>query len=159
MKLLDQNLLTQGFILRSFELSKELKIFIKNEDWVRVDHYFKDLTSASGRLFQFLQKFHEFNSIEFIISIRDSKNDWEEDGIWHDDGSRLMAFSLSLAESHEKIIGGKLGIRKKSDENFQLIPTPPFGEIIIFLTGEYGYEHKIHKVEAGKRIIIAGWCS
>jgi len=159
MKLLEQNLLTQGFILQSFELSKELPVFIKNKDWNKVDEYFRKLTSSSGELYQFLRKFHEFHSIEFIISIRDAENEWEEDGIWHDDGSRLMAFSLSLTESPEKIVGGKLGIRKKSENDFHLLSTPNFGEVIIFLTGHYGYEHKIHKVEAGKRIIIAGWCS
>ena len=49
-----------------------------------------------NNIFEFLKQFHDFNFIEFIISIRDSQNEWEEDGIWHDDGSRVFAFSLSL---------------------------------------------------------------
>src|SRR5690606_33254565 len=117
------------------------------------------LTQKDGRLYKFLQEFHDFNEIEFIISIRDSKNEWEEDGIWHDDGSRVFAFSLSLTLDADSIEGGRLGVRLKETQSFLEIPTPSFGGIILFLTGLYGYEHCIHQVKAGKRVIIAGWCS
>ena len=152
-------LFQHGFHLTSLALPCEVKGYVETNDWVKIDKVFKDLTNPTGNLFQFLRSFHDFETIEFIISVRDSSNPWEEDGIWHDDGSRVFAFSLSLTIDPEEIEGGKLGIRKKEDTSYDEIDTPPFGNIILFLTGLYGYEHKIHQVKKGRRIIIAGWCS
>lgn len=152
-------LMNTGFHLTFFPLTEELRNDIRAERWDQVDHAFQKLTSKEGSLFHFLQSFHEFTSIEFIISIRDAETEWEEDGIWHDDGSRIFAFSLSLTENAESIEGGRLGIRRKGEENFLEIPTPEIGGMIVFLTGLYGFEHKIHQVTKGRRIIIAGWCS
>ncbi len=99
-----------------------------------------------------------FSKIETMISIRDSKNEWEEDGIWHDDGSRVLAFSLSLTdEAHQ--VQGDLEIRKKESLSTQSIPTPAFGTAIIFLTGIHGYEHRTRAVKNGRRIMLVGWCS
>ncbi len=150
-------LFSQGFHLTYFPVPEIVRDFIHAENWPALDAEFKRLTSPQGELFKFLNQFHDFQSIEFIISIRDAQNEWEEDGIWHDDGSRVFAFSLSLTES--EISGGRLGVRRIGDENFLPIPTPGFGGIITFLTGIYGFEHKIHQVTHGRRIIIAGWCS
>jgi Rps23 Pro-64 3,4-dihydroxylase Tpa1-like proline 4-hydroxylase len=94
-----------------------------------------------------------------MLAIRDSQNEWEEDGIWHDDGSRQFAISLSLNEFPETIEGGKLGFRKKGEEKITLIPTPKFGEMIVFLSGIHGYEHRTHQVTKGRRIILVGWFS
>ncbi len=153
------HLFPHGFHLTSFPLGEDLKTFVREKNWSALDERFKSLTHPSGELFNFLHAFHDFSTIEFIISIRDANDEWEEDGIWHDDGSRVFAFSLSLTEHPEKIQGGVLGIRRKGTEVMQEIPTPAFGEIILFLTGPHGYEHKIHQVKEGQRIIIAGWCS
>ena len=152
-------LFKRGFHLSYYPLPDEVRNAVINEDWNRLDQEIKILTGPHGGLYQFLQQFHDFNEIEFIISIRDSQNEWEEDGIWHDDGSRVFAFSLSLTLHPEEIEGGRLGIRPKGEEHFLEIPTPSFGTIILFLTGIYGFEHKIHQVKKGRRIIIAGWCS
>lgn len=150
-------LFTQGFHQTQFPLPEEIKELVQQERWKELDDEFKKLTSTDGELFAFLQNFHCFHSIEFIISVRDSQNDWEEDGIWHDDGSRVFAFSLSLTSA--TIEGGRLGVRLKGQQKFLEIPTPEFGGIILFLTGVHGYEHKIHQVTQGRRVIIAGWCS
>lgn len=150
-------LFENGFHLSEFPLPDELRTLVQQEKWSEVDDLFKGLTLPGGRLYEFLQTFHDFSSIEFIIAIRDASNDWEEDGIWHDDGSRVFAFSLSL--TLDEIEGGRLGVRQKGQENPLLLPTPFFGGIILFLTGVYGYEHRIHRVTKGKRVIIAGWCS
>lgn len=150
-------LFTEGHHLANFPLPDEIRYLVEAEKWQELDQAFKLLTSPEGRLFQFLQTFHEFSSIEFIISIRDAANDWEEDGIWHDDGSRVFAFSLSLTS--QRIQGGRLGVRRKGEESMALVATPDFGGIILFLTGVYGFEHRIHQVTQGKRVIIAGWCS
>lgn len=150
-------LFTQGYHVSHFPLGDEIKTMVQNEQWQELDDAFKKLTAKDGQLFKFLNKYHDFSSIEFIISIRDSQNEWEEDGIWHDDGSRVFAFSLSLTLG--EVQGGRLGIRRIGEEQFVSLPTPSFGGIILFLTGIYGHEHKIHQVTGGKRIIIAGWCS
>lgn len=152
-------LFQNGFHVTYFPLGDDVKEIVQKEDWEKLDQTFKDLVKPEGRLFRFLNTFHDFNEIEFIISIRDSANEWEEDGIWHDDGSRVFAFSLSLTLEPEKIEGGRLGVRRKEEEACLEIPTPGFGTIILFLTGLYGFEHKIHQVKKGRRIIIAGWCS
>lgn len=150
-------LFNQGYHLTHFPLSDEIRTLVTDEKWNELDAEFQKLTAKEGRLFKFLSQFHDFASIEFIISIRDSSNEWEEDGIWHDDGSRVFAFSLSLTLGEIK--GGRLGVRHKGEDRFIQIPTPSFGGIILFLTGIYGFEHKIHQVLEGRRIIIAGWCS
>lgn len=155
----DPALFQNGFHISHIPLPVEIRTYVETEKWQKLDEAFRELTKKGGTLYNFLQNYHEFSEIEFIISIRDSKNDWEEDGIWHDDGSRVFAFSLSLTIEPEKIVGGRLGVRPKGQEQFFEIPTPGFGTIILFLTGLYGFEHKIHQVKEGKRIIIAGWCS
>lgn len=152
-------LFQDGFHLASFSLSTEVKECVLKENWGQLDHMFKNLLNCDGELFRFLNSFHEFSSIEFIISIRDAANEWEEDGIWHDDGSRVFAFSLSLTLKPNTLAGGKLGIRRKGEDLYKEIPTPEFGGIILFLTGVHGFEHKIHQVRNGRRVIIAGWCS
>lgn len=152
-------LFTQGYHLSYFPSGDEIEALVRQADWPALDQAVAVLCAQDGSLYRFLQRFHDFSSIEFIISIRDAANDWEEDGIWHDDGSRVFAFSWSLSLSSEEIKGGRLGIRPMGQENDVQIPTPRMGGIILFLTGLYGFEHKIHQVKAGRRIIIAGWCS
>lgn len=152
-------LFQNGYHLSFFPLEERIQHLVEQEKWQEVDQCFKELTSPEGRLYKFLQTFHEFSSIEFIISIREARNEWEEDGIWHDDGSRVFAFSLSLSLDSDKIEGGRLGIRQRGDERVTMIPTPRFGGMIMFLTGLYGIEHKIHQVTKGRRVIIAGWCT
>lgn len=148
---------SQGYCLVKMNLPDALKITIFNEDWRDLDAEFFKLTAKGGLIYQTLSQFREFQSIEFIISLRDANNEWEEDGIWHDDGSRLLAFSLSLTLNSPK--GGVLEIRKKGESNSNKIPTPSYGDMIVFKTGVEGYEHKINQVTEGQRLIIAGWCS
>ena len=128
-------------------------------DFNYIDQEFQKLTAKDGELFKYLSQFTEFKSIEFIISLRESHNEWEEDGIWHDDGSRIFAFSLSLTIDSHKVQGGELHIRKKNSKDSSIIAPFEFGKILLFQTGTNGYEHKIHRVLSGKRLIIAGWCS
>lgn len=149
--------LDQGYLITTFPLSPTIPHLVDNENWQALDQEFQLLCQKNGALFQYLKNFCDFNSIEFIISIRDGSNPDEEDGIWHDDGSRLMAFSLSLTKL--EIQGGVLEIKHQSGNPHHHLPTPRFGEIIIFLTGVHDFHHKINRVIKGKRIIIAGWCA
>lgn len=154
---MNKELFNQGFIIKEFPLTEKVLESVNENNWKALDNEFLKLTQKDGLIFNFLRQFHEFNQIEFIISIRDALDPDQEDGIWHDDGSRLMAFSLSLTQ--HPFEGGLLEFKNNSKNFYTTIKTPEFGKGIIFLTGEYGYLHKINQVTRGKRIIIAGWCS
>ena len=158
---LTNDLQINGFFKTKIALPNHWQSLVEEHNWQHLDHelhHFTDPKSNSS-LVLLLKEFCDFDSIEFIISIRDAKNNWEEDGIWHDDGSRKLAFSLSLTLMPEKIEGGVLEIRKKGDSKSQKIPPFAYAEVVVFATGSSGFEHKINKVTLGQRIIIAGWCS
>ncbi|MFL5812526.1 MAG: 2OG-Fe(II) oxygenase [Bdellovibrionia bacterium] len=153
----------EGYLLSPIELPAELRHAIEMRDWVRVDQLIQLETQPGGVIFEELRKYENFTQIEFIISIRSSLKEPDEDGIWHDDGSRVLAFSLSLTLDADAVEGGRLEMRKRTREGvsevLHTIPTPPFGTAIIFATGHHGFEHKINRVSGGERIIIAGWCT
>ena len=145
-----------GFCTVKVDLNSSIYKAVQEQDYELLDKLIQVETAKDGQLFSLLSTYCDVDQIEFIISLREAKNEWEEDGIWHDDGSRILAFSLSLTlESPE---GGVLEFREKGAINSHKIPTPPFGTAIIFKTGAENYEHKINKVTKDKRLIIAGWC-
>jgi hypothetical protein len=145
-----------GYFMSNIELPKELLVQVKNENFNEIDAIFSKLLAPKGDVFNFLKQFCPVESIEHIISLRDAKNEWEEDGIWHDDGSRILAFSLSLTITLPE--GGVLEFKHKDSQVSNKITTPDYGTIIVFKTGIDNYEHKINQVTKGKRLIIAGWC-
>jgi hypothetical protein len=153
----------EGHLLSQMDLPVELRHAIEKRDWVRVDQLIQIETRPGGAIFEELQRYEDFTQIEFIISIRSSLKEPDEDGIWHDDGSRVLAFSLSLTLNAEAVQGGRLEMRRRTREGvsevLHSIPTPPYGTAIIFATGHLGFEHKINRVSGGERIIIAGWCT
>lgn len=156
--LLNNGLLEHGFLKSTFPLINEIQPLVIKRDWNALDAYFSTSVRPGGFLFKKLSDYHKFDSIEHMLAIRNSEDD--EDGIWHDDGSRHIAFSLSLVLNPEAIIGGNLLIRRKNDiESLTKITTQPFGTMVIFLTGQYQFEHKIQRVEKGERIVLVGWCS
>lgn len=152
---------SRGYFLLPIELPPDLREFVLKQDWPRLDHALKAETQPGGSIFQALSPYAVFSEIEFIISIRSSREVPDEDGIWHDDGSRLLAFSLSLSPLHDEIGGGKLEIRRRegAQEFMGTIATPPYGTLIVFATGQSGFEHKINRVTEGERVIAAGWCT
>ena len=152
----------KGYLLEKISLPSHVLESILSRNWNALDQAMTQETQRGGVIFEALQKWMTFDHIEFIISIRSSLLTPDEDGIWHDDGSRLLAFSLSLTLQPDTIEGGVLEIRKR--DRLQTypshgIPTPPWGTLIVFATGLYGFEHKINRVTQGERIIIAGWCT
>jgi hypothetical protein len=153
-----EKLANEGHFFTSLVLPDTVKTWVAMQNWPLIDDYFMQATSRDGIVFGHLKQFSNFNEIEFIISLRDSENEWEEDGIWHDDGSRVLAFSLSLTLEPKLISGGVLEIRKKGASSSFKIPPFAFGEMVVFATGTTGHEHKINRVTNGKRLIIAGWC-
>ncbi|MCO4753258.1 MAG: 2OG-Fe(II) oxygenase [Bacteriovoracaceae bacterium] len=147
-----------GYIQDILTLPDELKSSVSDQDWGQTDAICQTLAAPGGAVYECLRPFANQKRLEFIISVRDSKNDWEEDGIWHDDGSRPLAFSLGLNINPDIIEGGELLLRKKNSEQQSVILPPKFGEIIIFNTGVSGYEHKVRAVTTGHRVVMAGWC-
>jgi hypothetical protein len=155
-ELLSQN----GFFLSQIQLPTRVRELVLARDWPALDTAIKTETIRGGAIFEELKRHGSFSEIEFIISIRSSLREPDEDGIWHDDGSRVLAFSLSLTLDHQGIGGGVLEVRKRDGSSpARQIPTPPYGTIIVFATGHQGFEHKINRVSASERIIIAGWCT
>lgn len=143
-----------GFCKLKLELPTSIKDAVLNENWPFVDEYFAQSLN-NGELKNKLSDFFPYKNVEHIIAIRDANDPDEEDGIWHDDGSREMAFSLSLTTT--MVTGGELGIRKKMQDECTMIATQEFGTLLIFATGKMGFEHKTHRVLKGKRIVLAGW--
>jgi hypothetical protein len=152
-------LFSQGYFLKPISLDPSVREKVLARQWNELDQKMRRETLPGGVVFEELKKYADFNEIEFIISIRSSIDYPDEDGIWHDDGSRLLAFSLSLTLNPEAIEGGKLEIKKRDGSRLAEILTPPFGTMIVFATGQSGFEHKINLVAKGERIIIAGWCT
>lgn len=154
-------LTTQGFVLVPIDLPPSIREKVAERNWPELDQAIQKETLYGGVIYEELRKHIDFKEIEFIISIRSSLKDPDDDGIWHDDGSRILAFSLSLTLDHLAIEGGKLEFRKKlsPSEVLSSVPTPPIGTMIIFSTGLQGFEHKINRVIQGERIIAAGWCT
>lgn len=146
----------QGYCILPIGLPEGIQKSLSNENYQELDFKMSALLAPNKGLFNILAHFCELKEIEHIISIRDSENEWEEDGIWHDDGSRELAFSLSL--TRDSIEGGVLEIRSKDQSIHHHLQTPDYGHMIIFKTGKENFEHKINKVSKGRRTIIAGWC-
>jgi hypothetical protein len=153
---------SQGYFLTRIPLPPAIGAAVTTRDWAGLDRLLQLETRPGGAIFEALRPHAKFSEIEFIISIRSSIEAPDEDGIWHDDGSRVLAFSLSLTPDPGAIEGGKLEIRRRLVDpppESAVIPTPDFGTMIVFATGQGGYEHKINRVSRGERIIIAGWCT
>jgi hypothetical protein len=139
-----------------------IREYVSARDWNGLDRVIRVETLPGGSVYEELRRYATFTEIEFIISIRSSLEHPDEDGIWHDDGSRVLAFSLSLTDDPGSIDGGLLEFRKRGaidGEVIAAIPTPAFGTMIVFATGYQGFEHRINRVRRGERIIIAGWCT
>lgn len=152
---------SQGYALVPVRLPDAIKELVQKRHWEELDQRIRLQTLPGGVIFDELLKYGDFEQIEFIISIRSSNAEPDEDGIWHDDGSRLLAFSLSLTLDAGLIEGGKLEFRRRGvpDSPVAALPTQPYGTLVVFATGHFGFEHRICHVARGERIVIAGWCT
>jgi len=148
---------TSGYLIQEFALDPQTRSLVLAQDWKQLDVSMATLVQPEGALFQALRKHAEFTSIEHMLALRDGANPEEEDGIWHDDGSRRLAFSLSL-NYYGLPTGGQLCVRPRGGTEERLGPYPP-GTLIIFRTGHDDFEHRTLKVENGLRLVCAGWCS
>ena len=146
-----------GFILTDFPLEPIVLELIQKENWYELDQYFLEISKPNGQLRNFLADYLDFKTLEHIIAIRSAPLD--EDGIWHDDGSRFLGFSLSLNIDHSSIQGGELRFKRKTSSQVEIFSPLPYGKIVLFLSGVYDYEHMVSAVTKEQRIVIAGWCS
>ncbi len=155
-------LLENPFLVHKLELPEEFKFFVEKADYFQLNIVYEQSLKPHGFLRTFLENHCVFSDLDGIIAKREAPND--DEGIWHDDGSRSMGFSLSLNLFPENISGGNLLIRERflySDSNdlgSTIFPPQAFGTIVLFKTGQDGFEHRVTKVTAGKRIVLAGWC-
>ena len=151
------NKLTEtGFYQQFLEFPEEMNLALNAENWKEVDSLLFNYLGPGGYLYNELIKYHHFDHTEHIIAIRKSSTD--EDGIWHDDGSRQIAFTWSFNDD-QNLKGGELLFRKKKSLTIITIDPPTRAVLTIFLTGHYHYEHKVNMVTAGTRKTIAGWCT
>lgn len=153
----NSSLLEKGYVLADFPLESVVYDYLRARNWRELDQYFLGISKKPGQLREFLADYLDFESLEHIIAIRSAPED--EDGIWHDDGSRFCGFSLALNLDPQKIEGGNLYFKRKEATQAANFAPQPIGKIIIFLSGLYGYEHMVSAVTGGERIVIAGWCS
>lgn len=153
----NSDLIKNGFVTADFPLEPIVLVMLQNQQWAELDNYFLEISKPNGMLRNFLAHYLNYETLEHIIAIRKAPED--EDGIWHDDGSRFLGFSLSLNRNPESIVGGKLFFKKKGVTKAAVFAPQPYGKIILFLSGLYGYEHMVSAVTEGERIVIAGWCS
>jgi hypothetical protein len=151
-------LLHQGLAFFDLDCPKSWVELIKNKDYAQLDQEIFKFTAPEGPLRQKLLEFADFNYIEHILSLRKSPDD--EEGIWHDDGSRPMAFSLGLNQHPNEIQGGELLFRTKGTHaQAQSFAPLAWGQGVVFLTGLWGYEHKVTAVRSSERLVLAGWCT
>lgn len=144
-------------------LPPKFQEYLIQKDFVKLDQLYQQSLAHNGFLSQYLKKFCDFNTLEGIINIRSAPLD--EEGIWHDDGSRILAFSLSLNLLPELISGGELLLRERfiykdnEDTGATVFRPRPYGRILLFKTGSHDFEHRVTRVTKGTRVVLAGWCS
>lgn len=148
---------TDGYVIEEIMLPHQTRSLVIAQDWKKLDQLMAYLVAPTGHVFEKLKKYASFNSIEHMLALRDGANPEEEDGIWHDDSSRVLAFSLSL-NFYGLPTGGELEIRPRQGEGKMLGPYGP-GRMIVFRTGKDNFEHRTHKVQSGLRLVCAGWCN
>lgn len=136
-----------------WEVPPSWKLAIESENWALLDSLAFGALDIGGDLRKVLEKYCPVHKIEHLLSLRSAP---DEDGIWHDDGSRDLAFSLSL--SLEPFDGKGLSLRIRGDEASAFsLGYRPYGLLTCFLTGSNGYEHRTNQVLKGSRLVLAGW--
>ena len=157
-------LISEGYYTFELNLPENWYELTKSQSYKELDLEAKKQLMPSGLLFKAMQAkcpqifSKSLSTFEHILSLRVGPEEEEYDGIWHDDGSRLLAFSLSLNLEYQKIRGGHLSLRNKllPNEVYNIHPRD-FGTITIFCTGQDGWEHKTNLVSQGERLVLAGW--
>lgn len=155
---------SKGFLKTTVEIPVSLQNLIQKGQFEEVYKEFicamddgQFLSNILKSLFPESYKDRPF-SHELMLSLRSGPQDEEEEGIWHDDSSRDLIFSLSLTRESEIVRGGHLSLRKMVNrDEVTSIATQPFGTLLFFPSGKSGWEHKISRVTSGNRLVLVGW--
>ena len=150
-----QSLRHFGHFQHIVHLSACYQQFIEQERWQELDKQLETELLPQHILHDFFSLFGVIEKTEHIIAVRSELED--EDGIWHDDGSRDLAFTLSFNKDPKMIQGGEFLLRKKGELEPIVLAPPPWGVLTVILTGKMGFEHRVLKVKKGRRIVCAGW--
>lgn len=130
--------------------------WIEEEKWIDLYQWWEEFllnpTPISNLIETAQLPAMKFN--ENLIAVRDGS---DEEGIWHDDGTRKLALSLSLSLHHQDIRGGKFLLRHKSKNTQTIFPPFSFGEGLLIHTGLNHFEHRVEKVRSGKRVMAIAW--
>jgi hypothetical protein len=153
-----------GFLKTQLVMSAPWHKVVQECHYAQLDRLASQSLIPGGYLFEKMNELlpsyfsRSQQKIEHIISLREGPQSIDEEGIWHDDGSRLLAFSLSLNKHYENIKGGQLSLRQKDQrEEVMVIGPRPFGTLHLFCTGQDDWEHKTSRVHTGSRLVLAGW--
>ena len=145
-----------GYIKEKLNLENCWIEAVEAQNWQTLDQLCFQMLKK-GDLRKRLSKIVKISQVEHILSLREEP---DEEGIWHDDGSRKLAFSVSLNLIPQSITGGQLEMRPmNSKENITTLENLEFGEYYIFATGQNHWQHRTKAVISGKRLVFAGWCT
>jgi len=159
---------TSGFHIIPLNLPAKWLEFVLSEQWVELDKLLNEDINEEGGLLRATAEellFKIYKSFrakyETMLSVRLGPQDEDQEGIWHDDSSRHMAFSLSLNTEPRIIKGGELSLRPKPYKGVEekVIETQPYGNLVAFLTGQRSFEHKVSRVTNGKRVVFVIWAT
>jgi hypothetical protein len=145
----------QGWLKFHIELPAIILQNIREQNYPQLDDNVSQLLDPTGKLYSILNDLVTIKKTEFILTLRQAPDD--EDGIWHDDGSRQLAFSLGLNQTINTIEGGQIELRNKSDSTCHQFAPLAWGEVLVFLTGLHHWEHRVLAVTKGTRLHMAGW--
>ena len=70
-----------GWFRDELTLPPSIRAAVEAQDWGQLDQLCAQLIAPTGTLFQRLYPIARQTHMEFIISLRDANNAWEEDGI------------------------------------------------------------------------------
>lgn len=156
--------ITEGPFKKSLELPLSWRNYVSKQDW---DSLYEACLSAlkDGQCLSNVLKSLTLESFqtetfdyEIMLALRTGPQDEEEEGIWHDDGSRDFALSISLNPEPHTIDGGEVYVRQKqAPEVVSSLENLPWGHFWVFPTGKYGWDHRTSRVNSGNRLVLVIW--
>lgn len=156
--------ITDGPCHKNLELPLSWRNYVLTKDWDALYKACLDALKDGQFLFNTLKSLTSENfqtelfDYEIMLAQRVGPQDEEEEGIWHDDGSRDFALSISLNPEPENIKGGEVFVRQKSAPDvIKCLENLPWGHFWAFPTGKYGWDHRTSRVTYGNRLVLVIW--
>ncbi len=156
----------EGFLSLPLQLPDSWQNYVGAEDYDSLYREAEDAIRVEGFINKALKPLLKEIFIEsepeweLMLAKRLGPQDEDEEGIWHDDGSRRLAISLSLNKNPQSISGGELLLRQKDNpQKIKTLETQGWGTLLVFATGQWGWEHKVTRVTTGNRLVLVAWLS